>query len=81
MVRRIIDALRRDFHGYAEIHQRRQLVDRPWREELLHFTPDGQVHGHLTPPDDRRRWSTTATGWCPQSPYRIGSVPTQNQKA
>jgi hypothetical protein len=65
MVRRITEALRRGFRGYAEIHQRRQLVDRPWREELIHFTPDGHVHGHLVPPDNRRRWSTTATGWCP----------------
>lgn len=81
MVWRIIDALRRDFRGYAEIHQRRQLVDRPWREEFLHFTPDGQVHGQLTPPDDRWRWSTTATGWCPQSACRNGTVPTQSYDA
>ena len=76
MVRHILNALRRDLGAYAEIHHRRQLVDRPWREEMLHFAPDGHVHGHLVPPDDHRRWSTTATGWCPQAAGRAsGTVP------
>ena len=76
MAWRIIDALRRDFRGYAEIHQRRQLVDQPWKEEFLHLAPDGHVHGHLVPPDNRQRWSTTATGWCPHVPALSGAVPT-----
>lgn len=64
LLRRWLKAARSDLAGLDELHQRRRLLDRPWEEELLHFAPDGHLHGHLTPPDTRRR-STTARGWCP----------------
>jgi hypothetical protein len=49
-VARAISAWRRHYAGYAELHQRRQLLDRPWLEEFMHFSPDGQLHGRLVPP-------------------------------
>src|SRR5215212_2181335 len=58
----------RDFWaGYRELHERQSLVRRPWEEELLHWSWDGQswqLHGHLDPPLGRRH-STTSSGWCP----------------
>ena len=60
----LLRSLRGFFLGYQRIHERRQLKDRPWLEDVLHFARDGQLHGHLLPPDDRRR-STTSDGWCP----------------
>lgn len=44
---------------------RRSLADRPWEEDLLHWAKDGTLHGHVSPPSDGRRRSTTADGWCP----------------
>lgn len=55
--------------GYRELAERRALLQRPWEEELLHWSWDGenwQLHGHLEPPAGRRR-STTSSGWCPAS--------------
>ena len=57
----------RDFWGgFRELHERQALRQRPWEEELLHWSWDGenwQLHGHLDPPAGRRR-STTSSGWC-----------------
>jgi hypothetical protein len=53
--------------GYRELYERQNLLRRPWEEELLHWSFDGQdwqLHGHLDPPPGRRR-STTRSGWCP----------------
>ena len=53
--------------GYRELHELQGLLRRPWEEELLHWSWDGQswrLHGHLDPPRGRRR-STTSSGWCP----------------
>jgi hypothetical protein len=53
--------------GYRELAERQNLLRRPWEEELLHWSFDGQdwqLHGHLDPPPGRRR-STTHSGWCP----------------
>ena len=53
--------------GYRELEERQALLRRPWEEDLLHWSFDGQtwhLHGHLDPPLGRRR-STTSTGWCP----------------
>jgi hypothetical protein len=58
-------ALREFWAGYRRIFERQQLLNRPWEEEFLHFTPDGQLHGHIPPPDDGRRLSVTSDGWCP----------------
>jgi hypothetical protein len=54
------------------LHERRQLLDRPWEEDFLHWHRDGdtwQLHGEHAPPADGRRRSTTSDGWCP------GAVP------
>jgi hypothetical protein len=59
---RAISAWRRHYAGYAELHQRRQLLNRPWLEEFMHFSPDGQLHGRLVPPTTKG--STTGRGWC-----------------
>jgi hypothetical protein len=50
------------------LHERRQLLDRPWEEDLLHWHREGdswQLHGEHAPPADGRRRSTTSDGWCP----------------
>lgn len=54
--------------AHRELLERHQLLDRPWEEDLLHWSHDGQhwrLHGHVLPPPNRRRRSTTRTGWCP----------------
>lgn len=61
---RSLRALRGFWAGYRRIHERRQLLDRPWEEDLLHFGRDGRLHGHLAPPADGRRHSVTSDGWC-----------------
>lgn len=48
----------------VEAQERLLLLNRPWEEELLHWTPDGRLHGHLTPACRGRR-SVTSSGWCP----------------
>ena len=58
-------ALREFWNTYQRIHERQQLRNRPWEEDLLHFALDGQLHGHLPPPNDGRRHSVTSDGWCP----------------
>jgi hypothetical protein len=59
-----IEELRLFFAGYKHLHERRTLRDRPWLEDLLHWSADGRLHGHLTPPPGRSR-SVTSDGWCP----------------
>jgi hypothetical protein len=51
--------------GQRELQERLLLINRPWEEELLHWGPDGELHGHLAPPADGRRRSVTQDGWCP----------------
>lgn len=58
-------ALRQFYAGYARIHERQVLLNRPWEEDFLHVARDGSVHGHLLPPTDRRGHSVTSDGWCP----------------
>jgi hypothetical protein len=53
------------FADYERVYERRQLLDRPWEEDFLHFALDGTVHGFVAPPEDGRRRSVTADGWCP----------------
>jgi hypothetical protein len=57
-------SLRAFYTGYKKIHERQQLCNRPWEEDLLHFAADGQLHGRIPPPDDGRRHSVTSDGWC-----------------
>ncbi len=49
----------------AESQERLVLVNRPWAEEYLHWSPrDGTLHGELMPPPGWRRYSVTRGGWC-----------------
>jgi hypothetical protein len=58
----------RDFWaGYRELHERQVLLRQPWKEEVLHWSWDGQdwrLHGHLDPAPGRLP-SATSSGWCP----------------
>jgi hypothetical protein len=71
-LRRGLGRLREFAATQEELTRRRQLLDRPWEEDLLHWHresgPDGDgwsLHGSLPPPRDGRRRSTTPEGWCP----------------
>ncbi len=56
----------RDFFATSvELHERLLLLNQPWREEFLHWSIDGQLHGWRPPPLGRHNFSTTSTGWCP----------------
>ena len=72
VLRSTLPALREFYAGYKRIHERRQLLDRPWEEDLLHFARDGQLHGHIPPPNDGRRHSVTSDGWCPGWARQVG---------
>jgi hypothetical protein len=53
-----------------EAEERRQLMCRPWEEQILHWSrqEDGWVlHGEHLPPDARWRYGSTKWGWCPRS--------------
>lgn len=63
-VRRTLGSLREFCAGYARIHERQSLRNRPWEEDFLHFARDGSVHGRLISPADGRRRSVTSDGWC-----------------
>ncbi len=60
----------------GELAERRQLLDRPSEEELLHWVDSGsgwQLHGRLVPPADGHRRTTTTGGWCPARGNRPAS--------
>lgn len=46
----------------VELHERLVVLDRPWEQEVLHWS-GGELHGCAPPPDGRRR-SVTPGGWC-----------------
>jgi hypothetical protein len=80
-VRRLWSRLREANAAQVELWERLWLLNHPWEEEYLHWTPDGQLHGTLTPPPGRGRPSVTTDGWClgladrdrmPQSPRGRG---------
>lgn len=51
-----------------ELEERRDLLNRPWAEEFLHWAYDGQqwrLHGHRMPAVGKRCRSVTSSGWCP----------------
>ena len=51
-----------------ELEERRDLLNRPWEEEFLHWAYDGRqwhLHGHRMPGVGKRRRSVTSGGWCP----------------
>ena len=65
LLRSAFRSLREVYAGYMQIHERQQLRNQPWKEDLLHFGIDGRLHGHISPPNDGRRHSVTSDGWCP----------------
>jgi hypothetical protein len=68
--RRTLDRLREAVHVQESLHERQQLLARPWEEEFLHWAWDGQewqLHGRLVAPGPQRR-GATADGWCPHVP-------------
>lgn len=70
-LRRLLVRVREFNASTIELQQRRWLLNQPWREELLHWSFDGDhwhLHGHLVPPTDGRRGSVTDHGWCPGRP-------------
>jgi hypothetical protein len=60
--------LRTAFHHYwsqyKAVYERRQLLDRPWLEDVLHWSADGQLHGQVAPSAAGGPPSTTSDGWC-----------------
>jgi hypothetical protein len=75
-VRDLIDRVRTAFCNLNELEQRRELLDRPWEEDFLHWAADGTLHGDRIPPATRRRYSTTSGGWCPRLAC-AGEAPTR----
>ena len=66
--RRLLAWLRQFVEDYERIYERCELLNRPWEEDFVHWSWNGrewELHGHLAPPPDGRRRSTTADGWCP----------------
>ena len=57
--------LRDSVEEQVELRERLALLDRPWAEAYLHWSADGELHGHLVPPAGWRRFSVTRGGWCP----------------
>lgn len=61
--------LRIAFHQFWRQHQavyeRRQLLERPWLEDVLHWSQEGQLHGQVAPTEGGRNRSVTSDGWCP----------------
>ncbi|GAA1183838.1 hypothetical protein [Pseudonocardia alaniniphila] len=77
-VRDLIDRVRTAFCNLNELEQRRELLDRPWEEDFLHWAADGTLHGDRIPPAGRRRYSTTSGGWCPRlACTAAGEAPTR----
>lgn len=72
LLSRILTALREFAETQVELAERRDLENRPWEEEFLHWAADGELHGSVVPPSGRR--STTRSGWCPgprRAPDRV----------
>ena len=62
----LFDRLREAFVAQVELQERMMLRNRPWLEERLHWSWDGEewrLHGHLPPVDGSP--SVTSDGWCP----------------
>ena len=57
--------LRGLYAQYKLLYEHQYLRDRPWLEESLHWSRDGQLHGDIAPPPMHRSRSVTSDGWCP----------------
>jgi len=67
-MRRAAHRLRELLSGYAELTERRIILDRPWTHDELHWVADddGRLHLHGTVPGrPDRRGPVTHSGWCP----------------
>lgn len=65
--------LRRIHREIGELEQRRALLTRPWEEQFLHWSRDGNgwsLHGRLVPPAHSPVRSVTPSGWCPRCTRR-----------
>lgn len=60
-------ALRRFWSQHKRLHERRQLLDRPWLEDVLHWSGEGELHGRVVPTTAGGPRSVTSDGWCPGS--------------
>jgi hypothetical protein len=54
--------------GYKQIHERQQLRNRPWKEDLLHFGIDGRLHGHIHHPTTAAVTAAPPTVRAPAAP-------------
>lgn len=64
-LRRMIDGVSRMLELHQGVIERRYLRNRPWLEDSLHWSRDGQLHGHDAPAPTSRISSVTSDGWCP----------------
>jgi hypothetical protein len=69
--------LRDSVEGQVELQERLALLNRPWAEEYLHWSAEGELHGHLVPPAGWRRFSVTRGGWC-QGQLSAQELPNQS---
>jgi hypothetical protein len=58
-------SLQRFWAQHKVVYERRQLLDRPWLEDVLHWSPEGELHGRLAPTGASGPRSVTSDGWCP----------------
>ena len=65
ILHRLRIGLRGPYAQYKLLYERQYLRDRPWLEESLHWSRDGQLHGHIAPEPRQRSRSVTSDGWCP----------------
>jgi hypothetical protein len=80
VIRTLLRHLAKRLHRFAadlrELQERRDLLDRPWEEEFLHWAHDEhgwQLHGRFVPPARRRASSVTSQGWCPGLSRSLGT--------
>ena len=62
---RLRSAFQRYWTQHKAVYERRQLLERPWLEDVLHWSVDGQLHGQVAPSNARGLPSVTSDGWCP----------------
>ena len=64
-LRRVMGEVAKAIEVHQRIAEHRNLRGRPWLEESLHWSRDGQLHGHIAPPPRSRQRSVASDGWCP----------------
>lgn len=75
LLRQLGKRLHRFSADLRELQERRDLLDRPWEEDFLHWAHSGQgweLHGCIVPPPRRRASSVTSQGWCPGISRSLG---------